>query len=116
MEQLNLYAQEVMSDERYEKWDQISIEDLEAYFGFNILMGINSLPSLEDYWKKDPVYHYAPVADCISRDRFSEISILWTILLLYHVPHQHMTALARSARYSTTSSVDFQQCTHLAKI
>ena len=74
VEQSNLYAQEVMSDERYEKWDQISIEDLEAYFGFNILMGINSLPSLEDYWKKDPVYHYAPVADCISRDRFSEIS------------------------------------------
>ena len=74
VKQSNLYAQEVMSDERYEKWDQISIEDLEAYFGFNILMGINSLPSLEDYWKKDPVYHYAPVADCISRDRFSEIS------------------------------------------
>ena len=58
MEQSNLYAQEVMSDVKYEKWDQISIEDLETYFGFNILMGINSLPSLENYWKKDPVYHY----------------------------------------------------------
>ncbi len=59
---------EVMSDESYEKWDPISIDDMEAYFGFNILMGINSLPSLEDYWKKDPVCHYAPVADRISRD------------------------------------------------
>ncbi len=74
VEQSNLYAMEVMSDESYEKWDPISIEDMEAYFGFNILMGINSLPSLEDYWKKDPVCHYAPVADCISRDRYTEIS------------------------------------------
>ena len=74
VEQSNLYAMEVMSDEKYEKWDPISIEDMEAYFGFNILMGINSLPSLEDYWKKDPLFHYAPVADRISRDRYTEIS------------------------------------------
>ena len=39
-----------------------------------ILMGINKLPSLYDYWKKDPVYNYAPVASKISRDRFEEIS------------------------------------------
>ena len=37
-------------------------------------LGINSLPSLEDYCKIDPVYHYAPVSDRISRDRFTEIS------------------------------------------
>jgi len=74
VDQSNLYAMEVMSDEKYEKWDPISIQDLEAYLGFNILMGINLLPSLEDYWKKNPVYHYAPVSDHISRDRFTEIS------------------------------------------
>lgn len=74
VQQCNLYAQEVMSEEKYENWKEISTEDIEAYFGFMILMGINSLPSLEDYWKKDPVYHYAPVADCISRDRFLEIN------------------------------------------
>ena len=27
----------------------------------------------KDYWKKNPVFHYAPVADHISRDRFTEI-------------------------------------------
>ncbi len=37
-------------------------------------MGINSLPSLEDYWKEDKVYHYRPVADKIPRARFREIS------------------------------------------
>ena len=39
-----------------------------------MLMGINNLPEIYDYWRKDPVYHYAPVADRISRDRFREIS------------------------------------------
>ena len=37
-------------------------------------MGINHLPSLDDYWFKDPHLWYAPVADRISRDRFSEVS------------------------------------------
>ena len=32
------------------------------------------LPSLEDYWKRDPVFHYLPIADHISRDHFQAIS------------------------------------------
>ncbi len=69
-----MYAMEVMDEEKVEKWNPITTQDLEAYFGFTILMGINSLPALEDYWKQNPVYHYSPVADRISRDRFMEIS------------------------------------------
>ncbi len=74
VEQSNMYAMEVMDEEKVEKWNPITTQDLEAYFGFTILMGINSLPALEDYWKRNPVYHYSPVADRISRDRFMEIS------------------------------------------
>lgn len=74
MEQSNLYAMEVISEDKLEKWNPITTQEMEAYFGFNILMGINSLPEIEDYWKKDEVYHYAPIADRISRDRFREIS------------------------------------------
>ena len=37
-------------------------------------MGINYLPSLDDYWFKDPRFRYAPVADPISRDQFREVS------------------------------------------
>ena len=36
-------------------------------------MGINHLPSLDDYWKLDGVLHYSPVADKITRQRFREI-------------------------------------------
>ena len=50
------------------------MDDLRAFFGFNLLMGINELPSVTDYWRKDPYYHYSPIADRISRDRYRDIS------------------------------------------
>ena len=63
-----------MGDVKFLLWTKITIEELKAFLGFSILMGVNSLPSIKDYWKRDPHYHYAPVADRITRDRFLEIS------------------------------------------
>ena len=37
-------------------------------------MGLNHLPSINDYWSRDHHYHYAPIADLISRQRFRDIS------------------------------------------
>ena len=74
MEQTNLYANQVMSDEQYAKWVHVNEEEIWAYMGFVILMGINHLPALSDYWKMDPTYWYGPIADRITRDRFFEIS------------------------------------------
>ena len=74
VEQSNLYAKEVMGEEWYSSWDKITTEELKAYLGFYILMGINRLPALEDYWSKDPMYHYCPIADRITRDRYRDIS------------------------------------------
>ena len=74
VQQSNLYAQQVMEPGKFEQWKNISSIELEAYLGFSMLMGINSLPSLDDYWSTDPALHYYPIADKISRDRFREIS------------------------------------------
>ena len=63
-----------MNDAQYAKWENVDAEEIWAYLGFMILMGINHLPALADYWKTDPTYHYGPIADRISRDRFCEIS------------------------------------------
>ena len=49
-------------------------EEMKAYLGFCILMGINHLPALDDYWSTDPTRHYSPIADRITRDRFRAIS------------------------------------------
>ena len=63
-----------MNDAQYTKWENVNAEDIWAYMGFMILMGINHLPALADYWKLDPTYRYSPIADRITRDRFIEIS------------------------------------------
>ena len=74
VEQSNLYAKQVMGEEKYAAWEKITREELRAYIGFCILMGISHLPALDDYWSTDPTLHYSPIADRISRDRFREIS------------------------------------------
>ena len=74
VEQTNLYARQVMSESQYAKWVEVNEEEIWAYMGFMILMGINHLPALCDYWKMDSTYRYSPVADRITRDRFFEIT------------------------------------------
>ena len=74
VEESNRYAGQVMGEERYREWKKITKEDVKAFLGFSILMGINHLPSVDDYWSKDPLLHYAPIADRIPRWHFREIS------------------------------------------
>ena len=71
VEQTNVYARLILGDAR--PWREVSDSDIWAFFGFCILMGINHLPALHHYWSSDPIFHYAPVADLISRDRFLAI-------------------------------------------
>ena len=64
------YARQVMGDEKFEQWNPMTEPELRAYLGFCILMSINHLPTIADYWMRDPIMHYGPIADRISRDRF----------------------------------------------
>ena len=70
--QSNTYAQQVLGD-GFERYEQLTVEELRAYFGFCMLMAVNHLPATEDYWKRDPIYNYTPIASQISRDQFREI-------------------------------------------
>ena len=70
----NRYAEEVMGSEKFDKWTKITVGELKAFLGFSVLMGVNQLPEIKDYWKKSEYFHYSPIADRITRDRFLEIS------------------------------------------
>lgn len=70
----NRYAEEVMGKEKFALWTKITADELRAFLGFSILMGINQLPEIKDYWKVSEYFHYSPIADRIPRDRFLEIS------------------------------------------
>ena len=51
VDQTNRYAEEVMGAEAYVSWKTILEEDIRAFIGFSILMGINQQSSMDDYWK-----------------------------------------------------------------
>ena len=56
-----------------ESWDLFTFDDIMAFLGFSILMGINRLPSVEDYWKRKSPLYFSPIATRISRDRYREL-------------------------------------------
>ena len=70
--QSNRYAQQVLG-QSYNKYRPMTQVEIRAYFGFCMLMAINHLPAIDDYWKRDPIYNYSPITTRISRDRFREI-------------------------------------------
>ena len=59
--------------ERYRKWDIITTEDLIAYFGIMIAMGMVRLPALADYRKQDPLSQCTIISESMACDRFFEI-------------------------------------------
>ena len=63
-----------MGDQQYQSWAPITVDELKAFFDLPILMSVNHLPSLDDYWSRDQRLQYAPIADRIPRWRFREIS------------------------------------------
>ena len=71
--QTDQFALECMGGEKFAKWTQVTVKELQAYMGFMILMGLVKLPSIYDYWQRDEIYHYSPVASRITRDRFFEL-------------------------------------------
>ena len=69
----NWNASFCMGDEKYQKLKKITVEDMNAYFGVMITMGLIKLPALSDYWRRDPLFHCSIIADCMTRDRFFDI-------------------------------------------
>ena len=45
-------------------------DEISAYLqlGSAILMGINRIPDLYDYWSTSELFHYFPVASCIPQE------------------------------------------------
>ena len=103
-----------MGDVKYVLWNKITVEELKAFLGFCVLMGINSLPALKDYWKRDPVFHYAPIADRITRDRFLEISryLHFVDNDTLHEIHHHTIGLGKYDHLLIIFHRNSSLCTH----
>ena len=54
-------------------WKNVSKEELKAFFGVFVIMGINQLPRIADYWKDDPFTGNTGIKQTMTRNRFQEI-------------------------------------------
>ena len=72
VDETNRYAEQSLRGTNKE-WST-NAEEIRAYLGFMILMGINKLPEIRDYWSNSEYLHYSPIADRITRDRFEQIT------------------------------------------
>ena len=55
--QTNLYAKEALSPVQYSARQDTTADEIRAFFGMNILMGLVQMPSIEDCWKTDKYFH-----------------------------------------------------------
>ena len=68
----NRYASQVLHGSET-TWET-DVQEIRAYLGFRILMGITRKPEIRDYWSRDEKLHYTPIASRITRDRFEEVT------------------------------------------
>lgn len=69
VEQTNLYAVQKQS----KNWTPTSVEEMKAFFGMIIMMGIHVLPSIDHYWSSDPALRVDFIADVMPVKRFKKI-------------------------------------------
>ena len=71
----NGYAQQKLANNaRLEKWQDTTREEVKAYFGICLIMGINSLPRLAMYWSSDPFIGNTGIQNVMTKNRFEELS------------------------------------------
>ena len=68
----NCYAKQALSGTS-KVWSTDAAE-IRAYRGFMLLMGINELPEIRDYWSLHKYLRYTPIADRILRNHFETIT------------------------------------------
>ncbi len=54
-------------------WNPVSKEEIKAFIGLVIAMGIVSLPSINDYWSTEPMHCHSWFRLVMPRDRFRQI-------------------------------------------
>ena len=74
VEETNRYARQSLQNNprRLTAWKDITKPEMKALFGVCVIMGINQLPRVEDYWKDDPFIGNEGIKRTMPRNRFQE--------------------------------------------
>ena len=54
-------------------WHPTTADEVKAYIGINIAMGIKNLPGYKDYWSTEPLLHDAFISGILTRTRYEKL-------------------------------------------
>ncbi|CAG9574665.1 unnamed protein product [Danaus chrysippus] len=81
IEQTNIYAEQLIAVNpggRMNRWKPVNKEDMEKFLGIYLVTGIIKFPTLECYWKKDPIFYHPLMHNIqMSYNRFVTILRCW---------------------------------------
>ena len=70
----NRYAAQFLAATRSSHTWETDLEELKAYLGFRVVMGVCKLPEIRDYWSTDQKLNNSFISSRITRSRFKEIT------------------------------------------
>ena len=70
----NRFAAECLAAANSTATWETTLEEIKAYLGFMIVMGVNRLPEIRDYWSMDTMLNNSFISSHITRKRFEEIT------------------------------------------
>lgn len=70
----NAYANAKIAEKPDPKWRPTTADEIRAYIGFLIVMGIVQLPNQDMYWTTDELFVSTTISQRIPRNRFEKIS------------------------------------------
>ena len=74
VEETNCYARQCIARKPDPKWQNTSREEMQAFFGLQVLFGYHNLPETSLYWSKDETLGVAFVKRVMPRDRFDKLT------------------------------------------
>lgn len=69
VEETNRYA----SQKESKNWSDLAVDELQAFLGCLVMMGIHKLPHLKCYWSSDPRLRVDSVAEVMTANRYKKI-------------------------------------------
>jgi hypothetical protein len=70
----NLYAKQNRDSRSPSKnWEDTTIQEMKAFIGCLILMGIHQLPALSNFWRSDPLLKVDAIADVMTSKIFTKL-------------------------------------------
>ena len=73
MEETNRHAEQCIQTKPDLRWHATACEEMHAFFAFNVMFGIKSLPETRMYWSKDNFIGVLTIQKVMPRNRFEKI-------------------------------------------